>query len=96
MIRSEGAGRSADFPSAAEGTRKDRARKNHRARSGKSLEQSRFGERVDRLRNDQVIEHPYVDERERLLESARDELIRGARLRETGRMIVIERDVKSH
>jgi hypothetical protein len=69
-------------------SRRQFAWKDHRARSGKSLEQARFSERVDRLRNDQVIEHSYIDERERLLESARDELIRGARLRETGRMIV--------
>ena len=30
---------------------------------------SRFSERVDRLGNDQVIEHTYIDEREGLLES---------------------------
>src|ERR1700733_272659 len=54
------------------------------------LETSRFREAVDRLRDDQMIEYAYVDERERLFEPACDELVRSARLRESGRMIVVE------
>ena len=47
-------------------------------------------ERIDRLCNDEVIKHPDIDQCECLLEAARDELIRCARLRKARPMVVIE------
>ena len=56
------------------------------------LQKSRFREGVDRLRDDQVIEHPHVDESEGFPQPPRDELIRGAGLRQARGMIVVEHD----
>ena len=39
-----------------------------------------------------MIEHPHVDEGERLLEPARDEFVRSARLGQPRRMVVVEDD----
>jgi hypothetical protein len=42
-----------------------------------------LGEGIDRLCNDEMIEYPHVDQRERLPEPARDEFIGRARLGES-------------
>lgn len=53
--------------------------------------QASFRERLHHpITNHQVIKHTDVDERQRLLETARDELIRLARFRYTAWMIVSE------
>jgi hypothetical protein len=51
-------------------------------------EESRFCERhADAVTDDEVIEHANVDERERILEPARDELVGVARLRDSAWML---------
>ena len=44
------------------------------------LQKSRFREGVDGLRDDEVIEHAHIDERQCFLQAPRDELIRLAGL----------------
>ena len=50
---------------------------------------SRFGERVaEPVTDDEVIEHPDIQERQRFLQAPRNELIRLAGLEHPGRMVV--------
>jgi hypothetical protein len=60
------------------------------------LEKSRFREGIDRLGHNQMIEDANVDKPKGFPETSGDELVRGAGLGEARRMIVIQRDVRSH
>src|SRR5215469_3642383 len=76
VISSKGAGRSADLsstlPQGADGSRPAEIRERDLSQE---LEQAVLREGIDRFRNDEVIEYPHVDQRERLPEPARDEFI---------------------
>ena len=82
MIRSTGAGSSSATSSATgkgvqvapgDGTKRDLP-------SERALEQPVLGEGIDGLTHDQMIEHAHVNELKATDDSARDELIRRARL----------------